>query len=368
MPGLSPQFSLFLDLVRVLAAAAVLLCHFGSRRMSGGQLWFLTPYGAQAVDVFFVLSGYLIAEAASREASARAFAANRAARIYSVALPALLLTFAIDAVGRRLAPGLYGHIPGYAPGHVPFAVQASSGALFFNSAWFMAIPVGTNVPWWSLGFEVAYYGAFGLVRYGHRASRWAGPALIAVMAGPNIVALAPLWLAGVAVWRTHQRGTPPRSVAWPLAVASAAAWAAYEIIVHIYGRPLGLLLPMRPELLQDWLIGALFAACLTAAPTLLPSRVPARARTVIRFCAGRSFALYLLHYPIMLCLHAVMLRVAPRLSPYWLLPATLALVLVLAELTERRLPLWRRGFTRLLGSRVTPPAWSPPARSQQAPP
>jgi peptidoglycan/LPS O-acetylase OafA/YrhL len=351
LPGLSPQLSLFLDLLRVLAALAVMLCHFGSRRMSGGQAWFLTPYGAQAVDVFFVLSGYLVSQTGAREPSARGFTANRAARIYSVALPAIILTFAMDALGRRLAPGVYATAAGYAPGHPPFALQAASGLLFFNNAWFLGLPMGSNIPWWSLGYEVAYYIAFGLFRYASGAWRWLGPALVAVIAGPNIAALAPLWLAGALVRHLHRRTYPPRRTAWALVLASIAIWAAYEMTVHRWGRPIGILPPLRPELLQDWLIGALFAAFLAGVPSLLSTHTVAfPARALIRFSAGRSFALYLLHYPTMLCLHAAAHRYAPGLSPYWLLPATLALVMLMAEVTERRLPLWRRGFSALLST------------------
>ena len=350
--GLSPQFSLFLDLARVLAACAVVLCHFGAQRMSGGALWFLNPYGAQAVDVFFVLSGYLVSAAAQREPSAARFAANRASRIYSVAVPAVALTFLLDAAGRQWAPALYATIPAYAPGHPALALQAASGLLFFNQAWLLTIPVGANVPWWSLGYEVAYYVAFGLFWYGGKWVRVIGPLLVAALAGPTIVALALLWLAGAAVRHGHDRGWPSRNAGRALATAAPLLWGAYEAWVHFHGRPFGVVPWMRPELLQDVLVGGLFAAFLAGVPRVLATRpvAPGAARA-IRFLAGRSFALYLLHYPIMLCLHAAMLRWDPSLSPYWLLAGTAGLVLGLAELTERRQALWRDMFT-LAGGRV----------------
>ena len=351
MAGLSPQFSLFLDLARVLAACAVVLCHFGAQRMSGGALWFLNPYGAEAVDVFFVLSGFLVSGAARREPSAARFAANRAARIYSVAVPAAALTFLFDAAGRHWTPSLYAAIPAYAPGHPALALQAASGLLFFNEAWFLAIPVGTNVPWWSLGYEVAYYVAFGLFWYGGRWLRVIGPLAAAVLAGPNIVILALLWLAGAAVRHGHERGWPSRTTGRALAIAAPLLWVAYEAWTwtHMHGRPFGLIPALRPELLQDLLIGGLFAALLAGAPFVLPTKAiaPGAARA-IRFLAGRSFALYLLHYPIMLCLHAAMLRWDPSLSPYALLPCTAVLVLGFAELTERRQSPWRATFNRVL--------------------
>src|SRR3954471_10064213 len=88
--------SAFLDLTRILAALTVFLGHLSFPQF-GGQM--LSAFGEQrhsAVIVFFVLSGFVIAWAAERDGSAREYTLNRAARIYSVALPALALSWAID--------------------------------------------------------------------------------------------------------------------------------------------------------------------------------------------------------------------------------------------------------------------------------
>src|ERR1700742_1917757 len=83
------QTSLYLDLVRFLAALAVFVSHICGQRFTGGLLWQSEPYGDEAVDVFFVLSGFVIGYVTDgRETSTRSFAVARLARIYSVALPA----------------------------------------------------------------------------------------------------------------------------------------------------------------------------------------------------------------------------------------------------------------------------------------
>jgi peptidoglycan/LPS O-acetylase OafA/YrhL len=64
----------------------------------------------------------------------------------------------------------------------------------------------------------------------------------------------------------------------------------------------------------------------------------------VRFFAGRSFALYLFHYPILLGLHAALLRFRPGVSPVWELPVMTAAVLAVAEVTERRKSVWQRWF------------------------
>lgn len=58
--------SLYLDLVRFTAAIAVFISHISGQRFTGGLLWQSEPYGDEAVDVFVVLSGFVIAYVASR--------------------------------------------------------------------------------------------------------------------------------------------------------------------------------------------------------------------------------------------------------------------------------------------------------------
>src|SRR5438270_9524015 len=100
--------SLHLDLMRGAAALAVFVSHFGLHRISGGLFWQAQPYGHDAVILFFVLSGYVIAWVAERrEPDLRAYAVNRLSRLYSVVVPAILLTVIADAIGQRVGPAVY---------------------------------------------------------------------------------------------------------------------------------------------------------------------------------------------------------------------------------------------------------------------
>ena len=311
--------------------------------------------GAQAVDVFFVLSGYVIAHVAdTRERGLPRFAASRITRLWSVAVPAAALTFTLDAVGRVIAPALYAALPGH-PERLSIALQATSGLLFFNRAWWFAIPVGANVPWWSLGYEVPYYFAFAFMRFGSGFWRVAGPLLVAAMAGPSICLLAPLWFAGAAIWHAHRNRPQSGALALAMALLPLPVWLSYEAACHAFGRPLGLAPGLRPEIPQDLLVGGLFALHLLGAPALLshlPACKPTLARA-IRFGASRSFSIYLLHYPIMLFLRAM------GLGTMLLLPVTLGCCLAVAEGTERRTAFWRTFTARLWGLAPLPPP--PPA-------
>ena len=97
--------SLYLDLIRFFAAAMVFVTHASYERFTGG--WMreigLGSFGNDAVVVFFVLSGLVIAYVChAREKTLRDYALSRAARIYSVVIPCLLLTVILDFAGSRI--------------------------------------------------------------------------------------------------------------------------------------------------------------------------------------------------------------------------------------------------------------------------
>ena len=169
------EVSAFLDLVRLLAAIAVFLSHASWQDHTGGVLWQLGTIGREAVDVFFVLSGFVIGHAAQGR-TLRDYMLSRLARVYSVALPAVVLTFVLDGIGRSVLPAL------------------SHG---FCNIWGAEVSPGSDIPYWSLGFEAWYYLAFGLLVFLPRRWGWVGAVGAMVVAGPGIAVLFPLWLLGV---------------------------------------------------------------------------------------------------------------------------------------------------------------------------
>lgn len=88
--------SVYLDLIRGIAAIEVFLAHFGYPKF-GDTLQILKPYAHLAVIAFFVISGYVIAYVSSeKESDIVSYSISRATRIYSVAIPALIITAGID--------------------------------------------------------------------------------------------------------------------------------------------------------------------------------------------------------------------------------------------------------------------------------
>lgn len=361
---MDPTTSLYLDGVRFTAAFAVFLSHYCSAFLTGGLLWQMYPYGAEAVDVFFVLSGYVIGYVAfTRERSARAYAISRAARIYSVAVPAVLVTLVLDGAGLRIGPGIYeglGHVqPLYDPGHP--VRQAIGGLTFTNQMWALKSDVGTDGPYWSLGYEVWYYVIFGVALFAPGRWRVAGTLAAVVIAGPRVVALFPLWLAGFGVWWLRSRGWPSRvAIQHILLLLPVALWIAYETWVWRHRREFAGIPSIvdRPQIMQDYIIGLLFAAHLlgTAALASWMTWLPVSAGSLIRRLAGMTFTLYLFHFPLLMFLRALLPGAATSWSvrvPLLVLPPLLCFAI--AAVTENRKDVWRRGFSRVLD------AWFPPA-------
>lgn len=87
--------SILLDIVRFAAAIAVAVGHFTSSTFS--THWpYLINLAFGAVAVFFVLSGFVIRLISiTRLMTATEYAIDRVSRIYSVLLPAALLTIAV---------------------------------------------------------------------------------------------------------------------------------------------------------------------------------------------------------------------------------------------------------------------------------
>ena len=57
---MTQALSLYLDALRFGAAFTVFASHWAAARYSGGLFWRVMGYGRTSVNVFFVLSGFLI--------------------------------------------------------------------------------------------------------------------------------------------------------------------------------------------------------------------------------------------------------------------------------------------------------------------
>jgi len=358
------SFSLYLDLARFGAAFLVLLSHLAYARFTDGNYLFLREWnlGSDAVVLFFVLSGLVIAYTAdTKDRTLGAFAFNRLTRVWSVAIPAVLLTLGLDLLGSRLDPPAY--TGWWYAAHDPSAMLFFG--LSFSTEWgLLPFRLGSNGPYWSLSYEVAYYALFAAAFYLRGGWRVLALVILVPLFGIRPLLLLPIWLLGLVVYRMLRDGVSiGRTHAWMLTLAPPAIYAAALAaglpkfllgltVMAIGERYVGGLLNFSNEFIWNNLLGFLTAAHFLGVATLLRLHpVPERPRVdaAIRWLAGASFSLYLLHYPVLQFTEAMLPEELPQIVRHpLLLVITLVVCFAGAALFERRLGVFRAALRRIL--------------------
>ncbi len=296
------HFSLYLDLARFCAALLVVLTHYTQQGLLGSGIA-MPLFGREAVMLFFVLSGFVIAYTTSEKAlPLRQYAVARGARIYSVAIPVVLLCFLLvglvaDAV--QLPPTLTYEAAKpwlYLPLHF----------LFMGELWNLSEAPPWLIQYWSLGFEVWYYVLFGVVFYLRGRARLLLAALVLLVMGFKLWLLLPVWLAGVVLYK-YQKELPISAaqarLGWLATILALCAYkyAGLDVSLRALGIALwpfpGLHLGNADRYLADYLV------CMLIYLNFLFARQCAfgglQAFSVpIRALAGYTFTLYLIHGPV----------------------------------------------------------------------
>lgn len=354
--------SLYLDLLRFALAAVVVLSHAANHvYTTPGFLWFMRSYGATAVIGFFVLSGFVIAHvAAGRENTAVSYGTARVARLFSVIVPALLLTAVLDAWGVSIAPGFYR--PDYMGDGQPlryflsfFMVQNFAVLNLYQPLHMSLFTPGTNEPFWSMSYEATYYALFAIALFMRGPARAVSWAVLAILAGPAIMTLFPVWLLGVAVYRLRGRIAPPL----PLALCGFIASLVLLAIVGWQRNGPWLEWPLTERMTQlDYAEAILFALNLLMADRLagLLAAGLGWCAPAVRWLGGLTFAMYLCHRPL-LHFFAVPAIGGPIsvAQTTRLLVLVFVVVVVMAWLTDW-LRLWLRVFLRGRMARASVPA------------
>ncbi|MGU3389476.1 acyltransferase family protein [Sphingomonas sp. M1A8_2b] len=353
---LDPNLSIYLDLLRLVAAFEVVLGHarhFVMPRLPG----FISGHTGEAVAVFFVLSGFVIAFVAEeKEHSLRAYATARLSRLYSVCLIALLSGFVCDMITRR-----YGIVPltdhsFYDPAYLtnlPFSLT------FTNELWFSHRVFGSNEPYWSLGFEAAYYVIFAAFFYLGRVRGAVIGVLLMLAFGPKIVAYMPIWVFGLLAYRYIRAGrvTMPKRLALAAFVATILVYFVVKRTMEHWAWPMyeeADLAQLAKSFVYFALVGGLVTVNIVAFRRASEGRTifPAGLARAIRWLAGASFTLYLVHQPFFIMIASVFPKLgASRLGGPAVIAAAVVLALLIAEVSERRKRVFQRAFGTLLGVR-----------------
>lgn len=318
------------QILRGIAATGVVLTHLVAveRKYLPGTP--LTSHGleigAGGVDLFFVISGFVITRSLAQErattgrVSLAGFYLRRVRRI----LPAAALVVAVILLTRRSE------------------VWTAVAVLTSSYNWFLAFGAPRTsdlVHTWSLAVEEQFYLlwplAFALLsRRGARTTRWALGAAIAAS-----IAWMLLLAAGSAPWQRTYFGSDIRAQAI-LAGCLLAVYATTSIPkgpLRLWAVPAAMLAGMAllvdnhsPVMAFGGLtVAAAASAWLVAAAVEEPEALPARflSTAPMQWLGLRSYSLFLWHYPIAQAL--------ARLTPAWWLPLAAAASLGFAELSYR---------------------------------
>lgn len=318
-----------IDGLRALAVVPIVLFHFGAAILSGGYV---------GVDVFFVISGFVIARSITADVDAArfsllAFYVRRICRI----LPALVVTVAVTtaaAVWLLLPENLIAHFRSVA------AIGAfSSNVFFWRSSGYFEAAAQTRLLLhsWSLAVEEQFYFLAPLplaLLHRHRPKWWL-PAILIVAAGSLALSVAMVFAAPTAGYFL----LPGR--AWELLLGAAIARASASPSENRWGRELiaatGLAMVVASMVMLDeksafpgW--NALFP-CVGTVLVILAGTGAGRAPLVNRLLAtnparaiGRiSYSLYLVHWPIVALFQYRLMRPPTLMEGVAMLSVSIAL-------------------------------------------
>jgi peptidoglycan/LPS O-acetylase OafA/YrhL len=361
--------SIYLDLLRLVAAMEVFFYHLSGFKSLNVDRAFWNTFGHEAVTVFFVLSGFVITHAASsKTTSFFDFSVSRITRVYSVAIPALVLTLVFDKIGQAISTELYG---------TDLITQGSSmlrlliGFLMMNESW-VSVQMLSNTPYWSISYEFWYYALFGAMLFLKGTARVVTIFAVCVIAGPRILILFPIWLLGSWVYHeTLSKRIPKWLAVFFFLQPILVLWAYHHfgisrMSVDFFESILGKStfrnsLVWSRHFATDFFLGVSVALHLMSAKTL-SGQLEYLLRpfeTVIRSLADKSFTLYLVHQPTLLLVGTILL---PLMSKDLIGPSaavvTLVTVFWIASVTEKQrhhltpyVQQILRKLTKLMGSR-----------------
>ena len=295
---------LFLDLVRAVAAQLVVAGHASilafPEYVGRRNFFYIQSY---AVVVFLVLSGYVIARSVQRRLAEGTFTfagyvKDRFARIFVPLLP----LFPVVLLGDRVFLGASLRSSFVLVRHDPLTVVSNLFMLQDNRVVALADQwldtsllrrsLGSAAPWWSVAVEWWIYLAFGavvaLILRSTKHRLWILLLGLFALAGTvfrmtNEDVLAVAWLVGATfLWLDRTLARLPRYVWWVEGVT------AFAILVHSLHKSPGATFSFSVVVSTGVLVFSLYRGINWSFLRV--------ARPPIRFLAGYSYSLYLLHF------------------------------------------------------------------------
>lgn len=236
-----------------------------------------------------------------------------------------------------------------------------SSVIFLNEIWFLGIQLFSNVPYWSLNYEVWYYVLFAVILYTKKGvKKFILLLAITLLIGPKILLLLPVWWMGVFAYRSPALNVMSTRQAWVLLILSLMGFYAYiaqnmghlgwNVLQSILGNELHQKMGWSRQFFTDYFLGFFLMLHFAALRKLLARdlRISSHLEKPIRYFAGSTFSLYLFHQPLLWFFRALFNQFGEIQTVYVLaLVFTFFTVLFLSGFTERKKGVWGRGFNAL---------------------
>jgi peptidoglycan/LPS O-acetylase OafA/YrhL len=333
--------------LRIIATLCVFLGHCNFPWLGNG-IQIGPNNGQDFVIVFFVLSGFVIAYVTDKkkDASLKRYLFDRFTRLYSVVIPALILTYISDSIGQKVfSQDLYNGLINENYLSIRYLLNLS----FFQESWTLSTRPGTNGPFWSLAYEFWFYMAFGIWFY-IKNIKFRSIFLILIMAltGYKIWILFPCWLLGVATYYMSKKQWLNQSIAFTTCLISMGILVA--VLNQWASLPTWKIFPAgnaplfySSNFLHDYILAGILAIFIYSFTHLKFNKsVPTILSNFIKRYANSTFSLYLYHFPLLVLVASIIQYFEIRIShayQLWLVALSVLLIIYpLSAATEKRLP------------------------------
>lgn len=307
---LDKTLSTALDLVRFIAALLVFF-HHSEHLLKDKSLSIIASFGHDSVILFFLLSGFVIGYISdTKEHTLIQYTIARISRLYSVVIPALLLTYILVFFGLYFFSKDYQQFIG-----TDWAEVLVNSVFFLNQSWVGGGSVPTNDPYWSVCYEAWYYLIFGAAYYLSGIERVVVLLVFSIVAGVKILLLMPIWLIGFLCYKYHSNILPHRKFGYFTLFASCATYifirflnfddVLYGFTSSIFGEDyLNSRLGFSKRFVPDFVIAILFVYMFYGFYMLREDvEIPlSKFRPIITFLSSYTFSLYLFHMPLLVFL------------------------------------------------------------------
>jgi peptidoglycan/LPS O-acetylase OafA/YrhL len=345
--------STYLNILRFCAALLVLFFHASYKRFDGGWLEPVSYFGHDAVITFFVLSGFIISYVSHiKEHTFENFMLHRMARLWSVVVPALVLTVILDQIGLIINPYMY-EGPHYVEG-TPI-IRFLSNLFFVNEIWFLSYRPFSNGPFWSLSYEFLYYVIFASYFYFQGNKRLVCVLFSCFIAGPKILLLLPVWLMGNVVYKIYNKVNLSFFITFLLFFLPILFYFLYRYIgvdvlinkegLEFFGKEFYYdYIRWSRRFVSDYIVGFLFSIHLLGG-LLLSKHIDLNEQIHrgVTAVSSMTFILYLIHYPLLQFYGSIIYH------GQGIVTLTLLTVILLAPYTEGKKMWWYLKLTNIYG-------------------